>query len=63
MSQPRVDASSGQGLKVERPQSDDWQRELQVTPCSQPFKNKILEENGQEASIKHLFIKTLPGKS
>ncbi|XDV40722.1 hypothetical protein PO909_009744 [Leuciscus waleckii] len=48
VSQPRVDARSGQGLKVELPQSDDWQRELQVIPCSQPLKNKILEENGQE---------------
>ncbi|XP_056122195.1 caspase a [Rhinichthys klamathensis goyatoka] len=36
------------GLKVRQPQSDDWQRESQVTPCSQPFKKKILEENGQE---------------
>lgn len=59
MSQPCldvVDANSGQGLKGDLTQSDDWQRELRVTPCSQPFKSKILEKNGQEASIKQGLI-------
>ncbi|XP_067304240.1 caspase a [Pseudorasbora parva] len=35
-------------LNVELAQSDDWQRDLSVTPCSPQFKNKILREKGQE---------------
>ncbi|XP_039506687.1 caspase a isoform X3 [Pimephales promelas] len=47
------------GLEVMQPQSDDWQRELQVTPCSQSFKNKILQENGQEIyEVKDKFART-----
>ncbi|KAK7158123.1 hypothetical protein R3I93_009352 [Phoxinus phoxinus] len=61
VSRPRVDddARSGQGLKVELPQSDDWQRELQVTPCSQPFKRNLLEKKGQEIyEVKDKFART-----
>ncbi|ROL41355.1 Caspase-1 [Anabarilius grahami] len=57
-----VDAKQGQGPKVDAvPQSydpvlsDDWQRESQITRCSQQFKIKILRENGQEASIHQIY--------
>lgn len=52
-----VDAKQGQGPKVDAVPpydpvlSDDWQRESQITLCSQQFKIKILRENGKEASI------------
>lgn len=36
--------------------SDDWQRELRVIPCSQQFKNNILQVNGQEASIHQVLF-------
>lgn len=46
-----VDSKAGQGLNVGFALSDDWHTQLHVIPCSQEFKNKILRENGQEASI------------
>lgn len=46
-----VDSRADQGLKFKSALSDDWHTQLQVIPCSQEFKNGILRENGQEASI------------
>lgn len=51
-----VDSKVDQGVKVDPVLSDDWQRESQVIPCSQEFKNNILRVNGQEASIHQVLF-------
>lgn len=44
----------GQGQKVELTLSDDWHKQLHVVLCSQQFKDKIIRQNGQEASIRQI---------
>lgn len=49
-----VDYGAGQGQKVELTLSDDWHKQLHVVLCSQQFKDKIIRQNGQEASIRQI---------
>lgn len=49
-----VDHAAGQLPKVELALADDWHKQLHLVSCSQEFKNKIIKEKGQEASIRQI---------